>query len=377
MRWSLHIARIAGIDVKIHVTFFLLLAFYGFSFYNQGGLPGAVQGVIFISLIFLCVLLHEFGHALAARRYGISTPDITLLPIGGVARLERMPDKPSEELVVAIAGPLVNVVIASFIALFAWSDIWEALHPNVLERAEPGLITQLFAANVMLVLFNLIPAFPMDGGRILRSLLAMRMDYARATGVAAAIGQGLAFFGGLYGLLHGPPLLVLVALFVYFGAQSEAAHAQMRSVSAGLRVGDAMVLRFEALPRHATLHSAVEALLHTSQHDFPIVDDSGSVCGVLTQDDLVGALRKTGADTPVAEVMRTGLPSLSDGMYFDRAFAIMQQADSPALPVVDHFGKLIGMFTRENIGELMMIQTAMAGSAQAARRTPPPLPIRT
>jgi stage IV sporulation protein FB len=377
MRWSFHIARIAGIDVKVHVTFFLLLAFYGLSFYGQGGVRGAIQGVLLISLIFFCVLLHEFGHAVAARRYGIHTPDITLLPIGGVARLERMPDKPSEELVVAVAGPLVNVVIAAILGPFALPEIWHALHPSVLERFEPSLVSQLFVANVMLIAFNLIPAFPMDGGRILRSLLAMRMDYARATGIAATIGQGLAFIGGLYGLLHGPPLLALVALFVFFGAQSEAAHAQMRSVSNGLRVRDAMVLRFEALPRHATLNSAVEALLHTSQHDFPIVDDEGAVCGVLTQDDLIVALRKTGGDTPVAEVMRTGLPSLSEGMYFDRAFATMQQADCPALPVVDHFGRLVGMFTRENIGELMMIQTAMAGSAQAARRTPPPLPIRT
>jgi stage IV sporulation protein FB len=376
MRWSLHLARIAGIDVKVHVTFFLLLAFYGLNFYAKGGLPGAVQGVALISLVFLCVLLHEFGHAMAARRYGIHTPDITLLPIGGVARLERMPDKPSEELVVAIAGPLVNVVIVGLLAPFALPQLWNALHPSVLEEVEPSLIAQLFGANVMLILFNLIPAFPMDGGRILRSLLAMRMDYVKATNIAATIGQGLAFFGGLFGLLNGIPLLALVALFVYFGAQSEAAHAQMRSVSTGLRVRDAMVTRFEALPRHATLHAAVEALLHTSQHDFPILDESGGVCGVLTRDDLVVALRKSGADTPVAEVMRTGLPSLPDCMFFDRAFAIMQQADSSALAVVDQSGRLVGLFTPENVGELMMIQSAMAGSAQAARRMPPPLPIR-
>ena len=228
----------------------------------------------------------------------------------------------------------------------------------------------------MLILFNLIPAFPMDGGRILRSLLAMRMDYARATGIAATIGQALAFCGGLYGLLHGPPILALVALFVFFGAQSEAAHAQMRSVSNGLRVRDAMVTRFEALPRNATLHAAVEAVLHTSQHDFPIVDETGNVCGVLIRDDLVVALRKTGADTPVAEVMRTGLPSVPDSMFFDRAFGIMQQVDTPVLPVVDQLGRLVGLFTPENVGELMMIQSAIAGSAESARRIPPPLPLR-
>jgi stage IV sporulation protein FB len=279
-------------------------------------------------------------------------------------------------LVVAIAGPLVNVLIAAVLLPFALPEILQAMHPSVLERFEPSLVSQLFATNIGLILFNLIPAFPMDGGRVLRSLLAMRMDYARATNIAATIGQGLAFVGGLYGLYKPHPILILVALFVFFGAQSEAAHAQMRSVSNGLRVRDAMVTRFEALPRNATLHAAVEALLHTSQHDFPILDDAGAVCGVLTRDDLILALRKSGGDTPVDEAMRTGLPCIPETMFFDRAFGIMQQAQTPALPVIDQGGRLVGLFTPENVGELMMIQSAIGGSAQAARGTSPALPIR-
>jgi len=235
----------------------------------------------------------------------------------------------------------------------------------------------LYFVNRVLVVFNLIPAFPMDGGRVFRAFLAMRLDYARATNIAATVGQGFAFAGGLYGLLHGVPMLVLVAVFVYLGAQNEAALAQMKSISSGLRVSAAMVTRFEALPRTATLHDAVEVLLHTSQHDFPIVDDGGSVCGVLTRDDLVVALRKTGAETPVAEVMRVGIPSIHHTMHFDRAFAIMQESNSPALPVVDRTGKLIGLFTPENIGELMMIQSALAKgrrAGSASQPVPPPLP---
>jgi stage IV sporulation protein FB len=371
MRWSLHLARIAGIDVKIHFTFFLLLAFYGFLFAGQGGLPAAVHGVVFISLVFFCVLLHEFGHAFAARRYGIHTPDITLLPIGGVARLERMPEKPSEELVVAVAGPLVNVAICA--ALFPF--VRDQFHPGMLERFEPNLLTKLFGANIMLVLFNLIPAFPMDGGRVFRALLAMRMDYARATSIAAAIGQGIACFGGLFALLHGMALLALVAVFIFFAAQNEAAHAQMRAVSTGLRVRDAMITRFEALPLSATLHHAVEAVLNTAQHDFPVTDAAGGVCGVLTRDDLIVALRKTGADTPVAEVMRTNVPVIHDSMFFDRAFALMQQAETPALPVIDFAGRLCGLFTPENVGELMMIQGAMRRGPQGPV-VPPPLPTR-
>jgi Zn-dependent protease/CBS domain-containing protein len=363
MRWSFHLVRVAGIEVRIHATFLLLLAFYAYSFYAQGGTAAAVQAVVLISLIFFCVLLHEFGHAFAARMFGIHTPDITLLPIGGVARLERMPEKPSEEIIVAIAGPLVNVAICALLLPFVLAH---ELHPKMIESAVGNILPQLFIANVMLVGFNLIPAFPMDGGRVLRALLAMRMDYARATGVAASIGQSIAVVGGTYFLFHEPRMLALIALFIFIAAQSEASHAQLRSACTGLRVRDAMVTRFEALPRHATLHHAVEALLHTSQHDFPVLDEHGNMCGVLTRDDLVVALRNTGPDTPVAEVMRTGVPSVPSAMLFDRACAIMQEKDAPVLPVIDTAGRVIGLFTPENVGELLTIRSALAAAPKKA-----------
>lgn len=375
MRWSFKLARIAGIDVCVHVTFFLLLAFIGFSAYATGGLMGAVQGVVFVSLVFLCVLLHEFGHALAARRYGIRTPDITLLPIGGVARLERMPEKPSQELVVAIAGPLVNVAIVLLLLPFVRVQI----DPRVFQHVEVGLLTKLFVANVALVLFNMIPAFPMDGGRVLRAFLAMRLDYAKATNIAATIGQGLAFAGGLYGLLHGLPMLVLVAIFIYFGAQNEAAFAQMKSASANLRLQSAMVTRFSTLPLHATLNDAVEMLLGTSQHDFPVLGPAGEVRGLLTRDDLITALRKTGAETPVAEVMRVDVPSLHYTMLFDRAWTTLNESGLPALPVLDSSSRLVGLFTPENVAELLLVHNALAaapgGISPRRRSTPPPLPV--
>jgi stage IV sporulation protein FB len=375
MRWSFKLARIAGNDVCIHVTFFLLLAFIGLSAYATGGVTGAVQGVVFVSLVFLCVLLHEFGHALAARRYGIRTPDITLLPIGGVARLERMPEKPSQELVVAIAGPLVNVAIVIILLPFVSAQI----DPRVIQHVGVGLLTKLFVANMVLVIFNMIPAFPMDGGRVLRAFLAMRMDYAKATHIAATIGQSLAFAGGLYGLLNGQPMLVLVAIFIYFGAQNEAAFAQMKSASANLRLQSAMVTRFSTLPMDATLNDAVEVLLGTSQHDFPVLGPAGEVRGLLTRDDLITALRKTGVETPVVEVMRVDVPSLHYTMLFDQAWAALNESGLPALPVLDSAGRLVGLFTPENVGELLMVHDALAaapGGFSARRRsTPPPLPV--
>ena len=379
MPWSFKIARIAGIDVRIHATFLLLLAWMATASGRTGGASAAISGVIFICLVFGCVLLHEFGHALAARRYGIRTPDITLLPIGGVARLDRMPDLPSQEIVVAIAGPLVNVGIALLLWLYLGFSTGIP-HLGTLREAGASLPLKLLMVNISLVLFNLIPAFPMDGGRILRALLAMRMEYARATHIAATIGQACAFAFGLWALQQNPmnPMYVIVAVFIYFGAASEASHAEMKSVSAGMRVQSAMVTHFQTLPLDATLDLAVEMLLRTSQHEFPVVDDAGKVRGLLTRDDLIVALRKSGPDASAAEAMRANVPCVHQAMAFDRAFALMQESGCPALPVLDSAGRLVGLFTPENVGELMMVHSALANSRKNARptgaRMPPPLP---
>ena len=226
MRSSLKVASIFGIEVRIHLTFLLFLIWIWFSYYQIAGFAGAVQGVLFILALFACVLLHEFGHAFAARGFGIQTPDITLLPIGGVARLSRIPEKPWQELVVAIAGPLVNVVIAAaLIFVIHGSAALEQL--EYLESPRIELLAKLVSVNVMLVLFNLIPAFPMDGGRVLRALLAMAMPYARATQIAAWIGQGLAVVFGIFGIF-GNPFLIFIAFFIFVGAQQEAAMARAK-----------------------------------------------------------------------------------------------------------------------------------------------------
>lgn len=367
MRWSFHIARIAGIDVKIHATFILFLAFIAFIHHSVGGFPEAVRGVFFVLLVFLCVLLHEFGHALAARRYGIKTPDITLLPIGGVARLERMPENPWQEVVVALAGPAVNVVIAAFLFVFVGVTMG-FFDLAALERVGVGLPAKLLVVNILLVLFNMVPAFPMDGGRVLRAVLAMRMNYARATQIAATIGQVVACGFAFYGLVRSQPMLILIGIFIYFGAANEAAFAQMKHVSRGLRVSAAMVTQFQSLPLNSTLNEAVEALLRTSQHEFPVVDENGKVRGVLTRDDLIVGLRRSGAQAPVAEVMRVDIPSIHHSMLFDRAYQLMQECSCPVLPVLDNDGQLVGLFTPENVGELMLVQSALA---KASRKAPP------
>ena len=366
MGWSLPIARIAGTEVKIHVTFLLLLIWIWIMHYQTGGSGAAWQGVTFILAVFLCVLLHEFGHVLAARKFGIRTPDITLLPIGGLARLERMPDKPAQELVVAIAGPLVNVVIAA--VLLAYSSSSVAMLPlSEIEDPETDFVARLAGVNVFLVLFNLIPAFPMDGGRVLRALLAFVMPWARATRIAATIGQGLAFLLGFVGLLYNP-LLIFIAIFVYLAATAEAQDTQLRDVAAGIPARDAMVTNFVALPESATIADAVSTLLATMQHDFPVTDARGRLKGLVTRDDIIRALKEKGLDASVLESMRTDIPVIDDRSFVEEAFRLMRETGAPAVAVTDGFGRLAGLVTHETIGEMVMIRSACPHAFDFLRR---------
>ena len=354
MGWSLPIFRVAGIQLRIHITFLLLIGWLAFGYYAEGGSAVALSRVIFILLLFVCVVLHEFGHAFAAKAFGINTPDITLLPIGGVARLERMPEEPVQELIIAVAGPMVNVVIA--LGLFVAGGSQALANPSTVEGG--GFIAQLMTINIMLVLFNLLPAFPMDGGRVLRALLATRLCYARATQGAAPEGQGFAWVLGFIGIIW-IPFRMFIALFVYIGASQEAALAQMKDVSRRFPVSSAMVREFRTLPENASLEEAVDALLATSQQDFPVVNETGDVAGILTRHDLIAALRKNDPTLRVGDVMRRDIPTVTTGTRFEDSFRIMQECNCPAVPVLDSMKRLVGLLTPENVTELMMIQSAM------------------
>jgi Zn-dependent protease/CBS domain-containing protein len=355
MSWSVKIGEIAGTAIRVHLTFLLLLSWIWIANYRVGGTPAAWHGIILVLLIFLCVLLHEFGHVFAARYFGVRTADITLLPIGGVARLERMPEHPVEELLVASAGPLVNVIIAALLLLYLGSMV----SPNTVEElGDPHLnvATQLASVNIFLVLFNVIPAFPMDGGRVLRALLAMRLGFGRATQIAASIGQVLAFVFGFAGLFYNP-MLIFIAIFVYLAAASEAQATHIREIASGVVIGDAMITEFARLPPDARVKDAVEALLRTTQHEFPVVDGNESLLGIVTRDDMIRALKDKGLEAPVRDVMRTDIPLLQERKCLDEAFRRMQDGAFPAVGVVDGKGKLVGLVTPENIGEMMMLRS--------------------
>src|SRR5581483_5404663 len=270
MKWSWRIARVSGIDIYLHGTFLILLAWVGLSHLLQGlGVGDAMAGLVFVSTLFGIVVLHELGHAITAQRFGIRTRDITLLPIDGVARLERMPEKPWQELLVALAGPAVNVVLAGLLFL-ALAPIEGAAAVNDVALVGGRFLAKLVWVNVGLAVFNLLPAFPMDGGRALRAMLAMRMDYVQATQVAASIGQGLALLLGFVGLFSNP-FLVFIALFVWIGAAGEAAVVQMKSALRGIPISRAMVTEFRTLSSADSLARAVDHVLTGFQHDFPVV----------------------------------------------------------------------------------------------------------
>lgn len=363
MRWSWKIGQLAGIGVFIHVTFLLLILFILFVSWQQGrSLMTALAGVVFILAIFGCIVLHELGHALTARRYGIRTRDITLLPIGGLARLERMPDDPRQELWVALAGPAVNVVIAAgiFAGLTALGmrPAWEKV-----QWVGGHFLDKLMVVNLSLVGFNLLPAFPMDGGRVLRAILARRMEYTQATQIAARIGQGMAFLFGLVGLFANP-FLLFIALFVWMGAEQEAAMVQMRTSLGGIPVARVMMTDFRTLDSNDTLARAVDHVLAGWQQDFPVLEDD-RVLGVLTRDDLVRVLAERGAAVPVREAMRQNFQMADSHDMLEKALALLQDCDCRTLPVL-HGGRLVGVLTMDNVGEFLMIQSALRKAGKLA-----------
>ena len=362
MKKSLKIGSVAGIGIFLHWTFLLLLAgIFAFYLFQGSTVASALAGVGIITAVFGCVVLHELGHALTARRFDVPTRNITLYPIGGIARLERIPSEPMKEFWIAIAGPAVNVVIAIFLAGLIVAT-GSSFAPQTMLDPGSNVLATIMWINVALVGFNLLPAFPMDGGRVLRALLATRNDYADATQTAASIGQGMAILFGLFGLITLNPILLFIALFVYVGAQQEAQQAMMRALTEGTPARQAMMTRFQTLMPDNTLGDAVDELLAGSEHDFPVVDKKGQVIGLLRRRKLIQALSARSRDTPVREVASAECFTVDAGAMLDEALTQMQQANCSTVPVVRD-DALVGLLTLENVGELMMVSSALEGQA--------------
>ena len=355
MGWSAKLGRFAGIDVYIHATFPLLFIWVGFVYWlHTGTIAGVLFGLSFIAVLFICVVLHEYGHALTARYFGIGTKHITLLPIGGVAMLERMPKDPWQEIVVALMGPAVNVAIALvlFVILRAGGGDGEVMP----EAPMPANFLQgILIANVFLAVFNMIPAFPMDGGRVLRAALSLRLGRLRATQLAARIGQALAVFFGLVGLFANP-LLILIAVFVWIGAAAEASASEIETRLHDKPVSRAMITDFQTLAPYAPLARAVELTLAGTQKDFPVLD-AGRLVGVASQSAILRGLRDHGLDGQVAEVMDPPVTA-HIGSKLTELVENLQQGETRLICILDR-GRLVGLVNLDNISEYLRIQSAL------------------
>jgi len=364
MKWSWKIARFAEIDIYVHATFYILIVWIGLSYWAIGqSMAAAFEGIGFVIALFSCVVLHEFGHALTARRFGIVTTHITLLPIGGVASLERMPDDPKQEILVALAGPAVNLVIA--ILLWIWlSASGSMVSLEQLSLTGGSFLQRLMLINIMLAVFNMLPAFPMDGGRVLRAALAIRMDHNRATQLAAKIGQGLALWLGFFGLLYNP-FLIFIALFVWIGAAAESGVEQVKSTLSGLQAGRAMLSDFQTLSPDDSLSRAIELTLAGTQKAFPVIVND-NMAGVLDQTDLLKGLQTGGEHSRVKEWMQKDILTADIHEPLEKVMERLQSCHCPLISVTES-GKLVGIVNLENIMELINIETALHGRDEQNR----------
>lgn len=356
MKWSWKIARIAGIDVYIHVTFVLLVYLVGISHWKQQGtIEAVISGVAYILVLFCCVVLHEFGHSLTARRYGIGTRSITLLPIGGIASLEKMPDDPRQEIIVALAGPAVNFVIAIFLYLYL-SVGHSPLTAEELSLTGGSFVYRVMIVNLFIGGFNLLPALPMDGGRVLRAAMALRMDHALATQKAARIGQFLAIGMGLLGMMYNP-FLLFIAIFIWFGASMENSAEQLNSILGQASVKHAMLREFHILSPQDTLAKAVELTLAGSQKDFPVGNRS-KLDKVLHHSDLITGLQEKGQYARISDLPLEDILSADINEPLATLLQRMQGSSGKMICVIDS-GQVVGLLDLENLLELVRIHQAL------------------
>lgn len=357
MKWSLRIARVAGIDIFVHWTFILLIGWILISNLGAGhSWTESIWSIWFVLALFVCVILHEFGHALTGRRYGITTKNIVLLPIGGVANMERMPEKPIQELWVALAGPAVNVVIAVLIALLLMAQGKLVMPQETTAAITPAnFMINMLVVNLWLAVFNLIPAFPMDGGRVLRALLAMRYDRVKATNIAAKLGQllGIVFIGlGLFSSVW----LAFIGVFIFLGAGSEASYESTQALLARYKVANVLMRQFTTLHVWDRLDKAVELLLNGQDKEF-LVEEANQIVGVLTRDDIIRGLQQADPDTAVGKLASTNFTPLTPETSLKEAYEMMARGGMSICPVIVN-GELIGVLNQENVMELVMIEEA-------------------
>lgn len=369
--WAFQVARVAGIPVRIHATFLLLVAWVALIHYQQDPhLHSVGLGVAFLLTVFGLVVLHELSHALVARLFGVGTRDITLWPIGGVSSLGRMPEEPLQELAIAVAGPCLNLAVAALLVggLALTGDLSPLLgFDYALGWRE--FVGALVWANLALAAFNLLPAFPMDGGRALRSGLCLFMDRLQATRLAATVARGLALLFGLAGLFWSP-ILVLIAVFVWLGAGAEASHEELVVALRGHGVRRAMVDRPQTLAPEDPLDMAAGVLIRSGQRAYPVVSE-GHLVGCLGESGLLRALASAGRWGRVGDHMRPVPPRVRAEQSLLDAYRVLREGGAPCVAVVDDEGDLLGIVTSRSLNDFLNLSAALSGDPRRLRRVPP------
>jgi len=351
MKWSFQVGKVFGIPIRVHLTFFLLLIFIGFYGSRLQGARSGLYGILSVILIFLCVIIHEMAHSLVARSYGVKVKDIVLLPIGGVSEMEELPQKPKQEILVALAGPATSIVLA-LIFYFAFLFFTPGVRSFKISIFQGSLFLNLFFINLILAIFNLLPAFPMDGGRVLRGILGLKLDLLKATKIAVGIGEFFAIFLFFFGLFFNP-WLALIAIFIYLGAEGEKRATELKVVIADVPVRAAMLIDVEAITPDITLGEVLEKICHGLQQDFPIIEGK-KVLGLLSREKIFSALHKHSKDTRVREIMSPELISTSEDAPLSEVFKRMTSEKLSVLPVMK--GELFkGLISMEQIGKYHML----------------------
>ncbi len=372
MKWSLRIARVSGIDVRVHATFAFAVLYFASGFALEGGLRGAAFGVLLVCSLFVCLTLHELGHGVVAQHFGVSVSEILLLPIGGVARLNSEPRKPAHELLIALAGPFVNVLLA--LALFlVLSQYHVPLDTNDLDQlAQPtamGLVRALFWGNTVLALFNLLPALPMDGGRVFRALLSMGIGRSRATRIAATVGQVIAI--GLVAIAFKKDwgMLALVGMFVFVGAAQERSLERATELLSQLRAGEVCDPNALVFAPHEQVGQVLDALVRSPQSHFAVFYGKELV-GTLGRDQALALAPRVGLQAPLSSLMRREFFPVDAGTPLDEVRRrLLELAGRPV--VVRSLAGYAGVLGVEDLQRITVVAERLA---QAGIRRPQPIP---
>ncbi len=361
MKANLNLGNISNIKIQIHWTFFFLIVWIVFEELNRGGTTASVLfNIALVFAVFCCVVLHELGHALTAKRFGIGTKSITLLPIGGIASLDKIPEDPKQEFLVAIAGPLVNIIIAIF--LYFLIPIQDFTNKNLGEALEylsnfslKNFLLYLFIVNVAMFVFNLIPAFPMDGGRVFRALLALKINRVKATQIAANVGQFIAVLFLLFGLLFNP-FLIFIALIIFLCAYGEKKYVQSMMLLKNHTVNEAMLKNITTLHPENTVSDVVDILLSGSETNFAVVNKNGIIEGILYHDDIIKNSKNR--SVPVKELMTKSFKTINFNSDLPSAYRAITSEKRPFIPVMNN-NKLEGAIDLNNLNEFIMLRAKM------------------